>query len=387
MSQTIEQIKEDLQQLKKWRHDFHQHPELSFKESRTAKKIVEYLRQMGIDEVHEGIGKTGIVAVIRNGDGPSIAFRADMDALPVTETAPHNYTSENDGVMHACGHDGHVVMLLGAAKYLIEHRPFKGSVVLIFQPAEETIAGAPAMLKDGLLQRFPFESIYTLHSWPGASVNSMFVNSGPVMASVNNFDIKIKTSGGHAAMPQLTGDPIVAGSEMVLALQTLVSRKADPQDALVISFTVMHGGSVYNVIPNEVLIKGTARYHSANVHQWLPNKMRQMIDGIARIHDVSASFDFIPLCPITTNTKREAELAQSVISELLGDNLKGKEKPISMGSDDFCFYLEEVPGAYVYIGNGEDSASLHHSKYDFNDDALAVGAAFYVEMVKKNQAA
>ncbi len=384
MSQILKEIKEDIQILKKWRHDFHQHPELSFKETRTAEKVAQYLRDMGVDEVHEGIGNTGVVGVIDNGEGPSIAFRADMDALPIKESAPHNYSSVHDGVMHACGHDGHVVMLLGAAQYLTRHRDFKGRVVLIFQPAEETIQGAPLMLKEGLIERFPFDSIYTLHSWPGAPVDAMFVNQGPVMASVNNFDIEIKCSGGHAAMPQLTGDPIVAGCEMVTNLQSLVSRRNDPQDPLVISCTVIQGGSVYNVIPNELVIKGTARYVSPSVHQWLPNKMRQTVDGIATIHDVTVNFDYRRLCPMTLNSDKEVMLAREVIQEMLGDKAQGQAKAVSMGSDDFCFYLEEVPGAYIYIGNGVDSASLHHSKYDFNDEALPVGAAFYAAMVMAN---
>jgi hippurate hydrolase len=384
MKKIIQTINENIQQFKKWRHDLHQHPELAFEEHRTAKKIAEYLKLIGVDEITTDVGDTGVVGIIREGEGPSIALRADFDALPISETGAHHYISTNDGVMHACGHDGHTVMLLAAAEYLVKNRPFKGTVVLVFQGGEETLTGAPAMLKDNLLTRFPFESIYTLHSWPGAPTNAMFVNQGPVMASVNNFDITITGAGGHAAMPHLTPDPIVAGAEIITSLQSLVSRQIDPQDPLVLSCTAFHAGRAYNVIPNEVKIKGTARFLKHEMVTWLPERMNQIISGVARAHDVSANLDFQSICPPTLNTKKESLLAKKVIDTMLGENLKGKEKAVSMGSDDFCFYLEEVPGAYVYIGNGEDSASLHHSQYNFNDEAIPVGAAFYVNLVILN---
>ncbi len=383
MTNLIKDIEENIHQLKKLRHDLHQHPELSFDEHRTSKKIAEYLKIIGVDEIHTGIGKTGVVGILKNGSGPRIGLRADMDALPIHETALHTYSSTNKNVMHACGHDGHVVMLLGAAKYLASSRNFKGTVVLIFQPAEELIEGAPAMLKDGLLDRFPFDSVYTLHSWPGASVNQMFVNVGPVMASVNNFEIHLKCSGGHAAMPQLSPDPIVAGCAMITSLQTLVSRRIAPSSPVVISCTVFNGGNVYNVIPNEVIIKGTARFIQSELREWLPDKMNQIIEGIARAHDVQAEFHYHPQCPPTYNTEKESLLANSVMKQLLGEN-NAKSKSVSMGSDDFCFYLDEVPGAYIFIGNGTGSACLHHSAYDFNDDALAVGASFYARLVEAN---
>lgn len=383
MAELIKEIKDDYQQLRQWRHDFHQHPELSFKENRTAKKIAQYLREMEVDEVHENVGKTGVVGIIRNGEGPGIGLRADMDALPIIEGGNHHYASKNAGVMHACGHDGHVVMLLAAAKYLAKSRNFKGSVVLIFQPAEELIEGAPAMLNDGLLQRFPFQSVYTLHSWPGAETNEMFVNVGPVMAAVNNFDIHIKGSGGHAAMPQLSPDPIVAGSDIITSLQTIVSRRKDPKEAVVLSCTTFNSGSVYNVIPNYANIKGTVRFVDPKMKDWLPEKMKHIIDGVATVHDVSCEFDYQQLCPATYNTQSEALLARDVIHKMLGKQT-GNAKAISMGSDDFCFYLDEVPGAYVFIGNGTGSESLHHAAYDFNDDALLVGASFYVNLVEAN---
>ncbi len=383
MTDVIKEIEAKIQTYKGWRHDFHQHPELSFDENETARKIVHYLKEMGVDEVYQGLAKTGVIAIIRNGEGPGIALRADMDALPIHETTPHQYASCHSGVMHACGHDGHVVMLLAAAEYLCKHRNFQGSVVLIFQPAEEQIAGAALLLHEGLMEKFPFETIYTLHSWPGAPTNTMFVNVGPVMASVNNFKITIQSEGGHAAMPHLTPDPIVAGAEMVTALQSLASRKTDPQEPVVLSCTVFEGGSVYNVIPNQVTIKGTVRFVAPKLSEWIPEKMKQILDGIAHAHEVRVTLDYSPVCPPTYNTNNEALLAKSVIEELLGDSLRGKEKPISMGSDDFCFYLNEVPGAYVYIGNGEESKSLHHSKYDFNDEALPVGAGFYVRIVEE----
>lgn len=384
MKQIIQEIKNNIQTYKQWRHDFHQHPELAFEEHRTAQKIVEHLEAIGVDSITPEVGGTGVVATIENGEGPRIGLRGDFDALPIEETGAHHYISTNEGVMHACGHDGHTVMLLAAADYLVKHRPFKGTVVLVFQGGEESLTGAPAMLKDGLLERFPFDSMYTLHSWPGAPTNAMFVNQGPVMASVNNFDIRIQSPGGHAAMPHLSADPIVAGAEMITSLQTITSRQIDPQDPLVLSCCTFHAGSAYNVIPNEVIIKGTARFLNHDMTAWLPERMNQIISGVARAHDVSATLDFKSICPPTINTQKEALLAKKVIHTMLGDHLKGKEKSISMGSDDFCFYLEEVPGAYIYIGNGEGSQGLHHSQYDFNDEAIPVGAAFYVNLVKLN---
>ena len=379
MINLINEIKSEYNTLRQWRHEFHKHPELSFKENRTAKRIAEILRNIGVDEVHEGIAETGVVGIIRNGEGLGIGLRADMDALPIDENNPHNYRSVNQNVMHACGHDGHIVMLLGAAQYLTKYRNFKGSVVLIFQPAEELVTGAPTMLEDGLLKRFPFHSAYTLHSWPGASPYEMFVNTGPVMASVNNFDIHIKSSGGHAAMPQLSPDPIVSGCDMISALQTLVSRRTDPKNALVLSCTVFNSGNVYNIIPNQATIKGTVRFIEPELKKWIPEKMHQIIEGISRTHDVQSEFSYNTLCPPTYNTEKESEIARSVITKLLGES---KTKDVSMGSDDFCFYLDEVPGAYIYIGNGVDSASLHHCAYDFNDEALVVGASFYVKLVE-----
>ena len=382
MSNLIPEILQNQNLLKQWRHKLHHQPELSFEEHQTAQFVAQLLREFKCDEVYEGIGETGVVGILRNGEGPSIGLRADMDALPIHEIGSHNYRSCHDGVMHACGHDGHTIMLLGAAQYLAKTRNFKGTVVLIFQPGEELIKGASAMLNDDLLYRFPFESVYTLHSWPGASVNEMFVNEGPVMACVNNFDITIKAGGGHAAMPHLSSDPILAGADMVLALQSLVSRRNDPQKALVISCSVFHGGTVRNVIPNEVTIRGTARYIDNDIGHWLPRRMHDVVEGIARAHSVTAKLDLIQQCPPTVNTPEESLLVKSVINELLGPI--ETNKPVSMGSDDFCFYLEEVPGAYIYIGNGNESKSLHHPEYDFNDNALAVGASFYVRLVQKN---
>ena len=384
MKNLIPEIQDNYQQIKKWRHDFHKHPELSFEEHRSAKKVAQYLKEMGVDEIHEGVGKTGVVGIIKNGEGPSIGLRGEMDALPIHEKSHHTYASKKANVMHACGHDGHVTMLLAAAQYLAKTRRFKGTVVLIFQPAEELVQGAPAMLKDGLLKRFPFESIYTMHSWPGASYDELFINSGEVMASVNNFDIQIKSSGGHAAMPQLCSDPILAGCQLINSLQSIVSRCAAPKDKIVLSCTAINAGSVYNVIPDSLSIKGTVRFFDEAMKKWVPEKMQQIIDGTALIHNVQITFDYRTLCPPTFNTNKESLLAKKVIKEMLGEQT-GNKKAASMGSDDFCFYLEEVPGAYIFIGNGNNSAPLHHSAYDFNDEALVIGASFYAKLVEANQ--
>lgn len=382
MKKLHNQLEKNHNLFKHWRHTLHQCPELSFEEHKTSQFVIKTLKEIGVDEIHTGIGGTGVVGILKNGPGPSIGLRADMDALPINEAGGHGYRSINPGVMHACGHDGHVAMLLGAAKYLTETREFRGTVVLIFQPGEETIAGAPAMIRDGLLERFPIDSIFTLHSWPGASVHQMFVNEGAVMACVNNFDIHIKSKGGHAAMPHLSSDPILAGSEIILALQKLVSRRVDPQHALVLSCCVFDGGTIRNVIPRHVTIKGTARYIDSQIGEWLPKAMHDIIEGIARGNEVTTDFNFVKQCPPTINSNYEAKLANSVITELL--DVTDTSKPVSMGSDDFCFYLEEVPGAYVYLGNGKKSNSLHHPEYDFNDDALLIGIAFYIRLVQKN---
>lgn len=378
----IEEIQQNHQQLKKWRHEFHRYPELAFNEKKTAHIITQLLEDFKVDEIATGIGGTGVVAVIRNGEGPSIGIRADMDALPIFEACAHGYASQNPGVMHACGHDGHSTMALGAAQYLAKTRNFKGSVVFIFQPAEEAVTGAPAMINDGLFDRFPMQSIYSMHCWPGTPAGKILVSPGPVMASVNVFQITIKSEGGHAAMPHLTRDPIVAGAGMVSALQTLVSRHTDPVDAVVLSITMFNAGNVQNVIPNRAELQGTVRFINPDIGNWLPERMNRLLEGIAAAHDVSVDIEFKNLCPPTINNRKESLFAKQVATELLGRDMVGEKEHFSMGSDDFCFYLEEVPGAYIYIGNGEQSKGLHHPEFDFNDDALVYGASFYSRLVE-----
>lgn len=377
----IEEIVQQLPQLKRWRHTLHGHPELSFQEHHTGEYLKRELEAMGCDEVYTDIAAPGVVAIIRNGEGPCIGLRCEMDALPIQEIGSHAYTSQQKGVMHACGHDGHMAMLLGATQYLATHKQFKGTVACIFQPSEEPTNGAEAMIEDGLLQRCPMDAIYALHTWPGREIGSLFVSPGPVMSAVQIFQLTIKGDGGHAAMPQKTSDPIVAGAKLISALQTIVSRYSDPCDPLVISTTKFHAGTANNIIPASAEIVGTIRYLNPEIEGWLPGKMRRVVEGIEMAHDVNIDFSLEKTCNVTINSTNEAAFAKQVAIDLVGEHLGGQEKPPSMGSDDFCYFLDEIPGAYIFIGNGTDSKGLHHPQYDFNDEVLPIGASYLAKLV------
>lgn len=370
-------------EMRDWRHDIHQHPELAYKEARTAKKVAELLHAFGVDEIAEGIGKTGVVGVIRNGDGPSIGLRADMDALPIMEETGVSYQSRHDGVMHACGHDGHTSMLLGAAQYLAETRNFKGTVVCVFQPAEEGYAGARAMIKDGLFERFPVEAIYGVHNMPGLPVGSIALSPGPVMAAADSFTVCVKGQGGHGAMPHLARDPVVAASAIVGALQGLVSRELNPSKTLVISVTKIRGGDAFNVIPDTVDLAGTVRYFDADVGATVRRRMAEVVESIARAYDVTADFTYDAGYPPTINHDDETIFARDVAAGVLGGDVIAQ--PPIMGSEDFSFFLEAKPGAYAFIGNGdgEGCVSVHNPHYDFNDDILPVGASFFARLVEQ----
>ena len=368
--------------MRGWRHDIHKHPELAYKEHRTASKVSELLSSFGIDEIVEGIGGTGLVGVLRNGSGPSIGLRADMDALPITEDTGVPYTSTNEGVMHACGHDGHTTMLLGAAKYLAETRNFSGTVVLIFQPAEEGYAGAKAMMEDGLFSRFPIDAIYGVHNMPGVPAGEITVSPGPVMAAADQFSVVVKGSGGHGAMPHLAIDPVVAAASMVNSLQSLVSRATDPHDTLVISVTKIHGGDAFNVIPDSVTFGGTVRYFDLDLGQANIQRMTKMFEGIAAGHGVEVELTYDLGYPPTANHEQEAGFARDVAVEVTG--LDARKQSQVMGSEDFSFYLEDKPGAYAWIGNGDstESAQLHNPHYNFNDEILPIGASYFVRLVE-----
>lgn len=372
--------------MKTWRHDIHKHPELAYEEHRTAAKVADLLRTFGVDEVVEGIGRTGVVGVIRNGDGPAIGLRADMDALPIEEHTDRPYTSVHPGKMHACGHDGHTAMLLGAARYLAEVRPFHGTVVLVFQPAEEGQAGARAMIDDGLFDRFPMQAIYGLHNMPGLPAGTISISPGPVMAAADRFRVVLRGQGGHAAAPHQNRDPVVAAAALVQALQTIVSRNAPPEQTLVVSVTEIHGGDSFNVIPDSVRLAGTVRYFEAEVGQLARARMKAIIDGIAAAHAVVADYDYFFGYPPTVNWNEPVERARAAAATVLGPD-KVMDQPPRMFAEDFSFYLQEIPGAYGFIGNGElgdlGCASLHNADYDFNDDILTAGASYFVALVEQ----
>jgi hippurate hydrolase len=372
--------------LQALRRDFHAHPELAFAEERTAALVAEQLTAAGI-ETHRGIGGTGVVGVIRAGNSPrAIGLRADMDALPVAEANTFAHRSTIAGCMHACGHDGHVTMLLGAAKILAETRHFDGTVYVIFQPAEEGEGGADSMVRDGLFTRFPMQAIFGMHNWPGLPAGSFAVHDGAVMAGTDRFDIRIEGQGGHAGMPHLARDPIVAGTALVQAFQSVVARTLDPLASGVVSITRFHAGDAYNVLPASAEISGTVRSLSEDVRRTVFGRLRELSAGIASAYGVKV--DFEPLSgayPPTINTPAEAALCIEVAAAVVGrEHVITHARP-SMGAEDFSFYLREKPGAYIWIGNDPagGSASLHNPHYDFNDDILPLGVAYWVELVQR----
>jgi hippurate hydrolase len=367
------------------RHDLHAHPELAFEERRTSDKIAAFLQARGI-ETHRGLAGTGVVGILRQGDGRrAIALRADMDALPVQEQNLFPHRSRIDGRMHACGHDGHTAMLLGAAEYLAAHPNFDGTVVFIFQPAEETDGGARVMIEEGLFEQFPVDAVFGMHNWPGLSAGQFAVHSGPVMACADQFDILIKGHGAHAAMPHQGRDPLVAGATLVQALQSVVSRTLDPLDSAVLSITQFFaGGEAYNVIPAEARIGGTVRAFRPEVEDAIEAAMERLCAGIAAAHGVQAALDYRRGYPPTVNAAAEADACRRVLVDLVGeDNVRSDMRP-SMGAEDFAYMLREKPGCYVWIGNGlaEGGCMLHNPRYDFNDDILTLGACYWVKLVE-----
>lgn len=368
------------------RHDIHAHPELGFEETRTAGLVAAELQRLGI-ETHQGIGRTGVVGVIRRGQsGRCIGLRADMDALPIAEANDSAHRSRHAGKMHACGHDGHTTMLLGAAAHLAQHGRFDGTVVLVFQPAEEGRGGASAMIADGFFERFPVQRIFGMHNWPGMPAGRFGVSPGPVMASADRFDITITGHGGHAAMPHLAVDPLVAGAALVGALQSIVARNTNPLDSAVLSVTRFHAGDAYNVIPHQAMLSGTTRALNREVREatWLA--LKRVCDGIAAAYGVTIDARLNEGgYPPTVNTAAEAELCREVAASLVGADQVAWALPPSMGAEDFSNFLEHRPGCYVWIGNGpgEGGCTLHNPRYDFNDDALTLGASYWVRLAER----
>jgi hippurate hydrolase len=376
------EIKDFHGELTKWRRDIHQHPELAYEEHRTAEFVASQMEGFGI-EVTRGVGKTGVVGKLSNGGGNrAIGLRADLDALPMQEHNDFAHKSLHDGKFHGCGHDGHTIMLLGAAKHLAETKNFDGTVYFIFQPAEEGFAGGKAMIDDGLFERFPMEAVFGMHNWPGLAVGEFAVRSGPMMASVANFDVKITGIGGHAAMPHMCADPVVVASETVQALQSIISRSFNPIHSGVISVTQIHGGSAYNVIPDEVTLAGCTRYFSESDGKKIESRMRQVIENVAKAHGIKAELDYRENYPVLVNTADETAHCVKAASDLVGsDKVSTGIDPV-MGSEDFAFMLQEKPGCYVFIGNGagEGGCMVHHPEYDFNDDVLPLGASYWVKL-------
>jgi hippurate hydrolase len=370
--------------IAEWRHDIHRHPELLYDVQRTAGVVADRLMSFGVDELATGIGRTGVVAVIRGrqtGSGKVIGLRADMDALPITETTGKEYASEVPGKMHACGHDGHTAMLLGAARYLAETRNFDGTAVLIFQPAEEGGAGGKAMVDDGLMDRFAIREVYGMHNMPGMAPGAFALRSGPILASTDEFHIEITGRGGHAAQPHKAADPLLAGTAIVTALQSIVSRSVDPLEAAVVSVTQMNFGDTTNVIAEKGKIAGTVRTLKAEMRDLVERRMSEIVAGIAAAHGVKAHIRYKRSYPVTRNHPDQTAFAASVAREIAGAERVATDIPPIMGGEDFAYMLEARPGAFIFIGNG-DTAGLHNPAYDFNDAIIPAGCSYWVRLVE-----
>ena len=372
-----------LRAMVEWRHDLHAHPETAFTEFRTADLVARELAAMGL-EVHRGLGKTGVVATLTHGEGAAIGLRADIDALSVEEHGNVPYASTHAGKMHACGHDGHTAMLLGAAKHLSSTRRFRGTVHFIFQPAEENEGGGRAMIADGLFDRFACRAVYGMHNWPGLPAGQFAINHGPMMASFDRFEIVVQGRGTHAAMPERGIDPFVAVAQIVMALQTIPSRRLSALDSAVVSVTQIHGGETWNVIPDAAVIRGGVRCFSTAVQDQIESAMREICTTLATAHGASATLAYMRNYPATINSEAETDVAIAAAQAVVGtENVKFDCRP-SMASEDFAYFLQAKPGAYIWIGadGANPGAPLHNPRYDFNDDILATGAAYWVSLVE-----
>ena len=384
----IEPIVRLQEEMTRWRRDIHAHPELGFEENRTSNTVAEKLCAFGL-EVHRGIGKTGVVGVLRAGSaGRSVGLRADMDALPIHEANDFAHRSTNDGRMHACGHDGHTTMLLGAAKYLAETRNFDGVVNLIFQPAEEGIGGARAMIADGLFEKFPCETVFGMHNRPGLALGKFAVRAGPMMAGGGFFDVRVAGKGSHGARPETGVDPVLVAAHIVVALQSIVSRNVRPIDAAVVSVTRINGGDAYNVIPQTAQLSGTVRAFTREVMSLIETGMRRVVKGTAETFGATAEVDFRVIFAPTVNDAAQADFVAAVCAEVVGEGNVNRNPSLIVASEDFSFMLEKVPGSYFNIGNGagEDACEVHNPGYDFNDAALALGASVFARIVEKKLA-
>lgn len=377
---TIPELKQD---MIAWRHHIHAHPETAFEEKNTTQFIIEKLQSFGITELFTDFAPTGVVGLIHGKKlGRYIALRADIDALDIIEENNIEYCSTIRGKMHACGHDGHTATLLGVAKYLSEHRDFTGTVVVIFQPAEENEGGARVMVENGLFDKLPIEAVYGIHNQPNMILNHFYINHGPMMASYDVFEIKVTGQGAHAAAPHLGKDTILTATQIVNALQSIVSRNLDPISSLVISVTQIHSGDTWNVLPQQAVIRGTVRSFSAQVQDLAENRIKQIASGIAATFDAKAEVDYQRRYPATINYPTQADIAIEAAKKVVGqDNIVVDPQP-SMGSEDFAFMLQKIPGVYVWLGAGK-GANLHNPAYNFNDEVLTTGAQYFVEIVNQ----
>jgi hippurate hydrolase len=382
----------DLQpDIQAWRRDIHEHPELLYDVHRTAALVADRLREFGCDEVVTGLGRTGVVGVIKGnkpagkGDIRVIGLRADMDALPIMEETNLPYASKTPGKMHACGHDGHTAMLLGAARYLAETRNFAGEAVVIFQPAEEGGAGAVAMIKDGLMDRFGIEQVYGMHNGPGIPVGSFAIRPGPIMAGGDAVFIKIEGRGGHAARPHKSIDSVLVGAQLITALQGIVSRSVDPLESAVISMCEFHAGTARNVIPQTAQINGTVRTLNADVRTLVEKRVREVVAGVALMTGARIDLEYSHGYPVTVNHASQTDVATRAAREIAGD-VNVQEMPPLMAGEDFAFMLQQRPGALIFCGNG-DSAGLHHPAYNFNDEAIVFGTSYWIKLVENTLAA
>ncbi len=375
-------------EMRQWRQHFHQFPETAFEEIDTSQFISSKLKSFGL-QVHEGLAKTGVVASLSSGTSrKKIALRADMDALFIEEQTDLPYKSQNTGKMHACGHDGHSAMLLGAAKYLADNHDFNGTVYFIFQPAEEGRAGAKQMIDDGLFELFPADCVFGLHNFPDIPLGHFAIKSGAMMASFDCFEIVISGQATHAAMPHLGGDVMVASAHLITALQTVVSRNINPADPAVLSITQIHGGNTWNALPESVVLRGTYRCFNSNVQNLIKEKLKQIVESITQGFSLNAQININPEnagYPVTSNTDAETAIAIEVAQALVGIDNVDLAPQSSMGSEDFSFMLQEKPGCYVWLGNGSSDGGclLHNPHYDFNDDILTVGASYWVKLVER----
>lgn len=377
------------------RRDIHAHPELCFEEVRTADVVAQKLTEWGIP-IHRGLGKTGVVGIVKGRDGGAngraIGLRADMDALPMQEFNTFAHASVHKGKMHACGHDGHVAMLLAAAQHFAKHRNFDGTVYLIFQPAEEGGGGARVMIEDGLFEQFPMEAVYGMHNWPGMPVGTFAVSPGPVMASTSEFKITLRGKGGHAALPHTGIDPVPIACGMVQTFQTIISRNKKPVDAGVISVTMIHAGEATNVVPDSVELQGTVRTFTVEVLDLIEKRMRQIAEHTCAAHDATCEFEFVRNYPPTINSPAEAEFARKVMAGIVGEERVLPQEP-TMGAEDFAYMLQAKPGAYCFIANGDGAhremghgggpCMLHNPSYDFNDDLIPLGATYWVKLAEE----